>query len=72
MLRIRKAISNFFKEDHKVMGRWTIVYCPTTIKNTVDRTNEDHCGPCAQYELPSKPTMNQKPEPLSTSKPLLK
>jgi hypothetical protein len=55
MYRIRSTLSHFFTDRPKVMGRWAIVYCPDTIKTTVDRTNEDHCGPCGQYGVQVPP-----------------
>jgi hypothetical protein len=65
MSRIRSAfttLSHYFTDRPKVMGRWTIVYCPDTIKTTVDRTNEDHCGPCGQYGVQSQTPRVKSPE----------
>lgn len=40
------------KDLPKPVGRWNIDYCNKKINNKVDWSNEDHCGPCGQYELP--------------------
>ena len=72
MSLIRKALFNFskfFAEPPKVMGRWTIVYCPEAIKTKVDRTNEDHCGPCAQYDI-QVPRSTSKVNETKGNKPL--
>lgn len=44
-------ITHYFLDPPKVMGRWTIVYCPAQMKNKVDLSNEDHCGPCGEYRI---------------------
>lgn len=65
MSRIRSSLStllsHYFTDRPKVMGRWTPVYCPNAIKTTVDRTNEDHCGPCGQYGVQVSPPTRVKP-----------
>jgi hypothetical protein len=33
------------------LGRWRIEKCNTKIRNKIDLSNEDHCGPCGQYAL---------------------
>ena len=38
----------FRKELSKPLGRWKIEHCNKKIKLKVDRSNEDHCGPCGQ------------------------
>ena len=37
------------------LGRWALEICPKRIDTKVDRSNEDHCGPCGQYKPPTKP-----------------
>ena len=32
-----------------VLGRWNIDYCNKKINRKIDLSNEDHCGPCGQY-----------------------
>jgi hypothetical protein len=41
-------ISKIFREEtEKIMlGRWTINYCPISIKKKIDSGNYDHCGEC--------------------------
>jgi len=41
-------LSKIFKEETKKisLGRWTISYCPNSIKKNIDSGNHDHCGPC--------------------------
>ena len=33
------------------LGRWKIEKCNTKMRNKIDLSNEDHCGPCGQYAL---------------------
>jgi hypothetical protein len=46
---IKKAIA---KDVPKPLGRWAIVYCTNQINTKIDLANEDHCGPCGQYNIP--------------------
>jgi hypothetical protein len=48
ILAIISFISKFFREETKKisLGRWTISYCPNSIKKNIDSGNHDHCGPC--------------------------
>jgi hypothetical protein len=48
---IRSILSQWLKDDKKVLGRWNIDYCDNKINNKIDLSNEDHCGPCGQYVL---------------------
>jgi hypothetical protein len=41
-----KLITNEF---HAPLGRWKIEYCNSKINKKIDLSNEDHCGPCGQY-----------------------
>lgn len=35
----------FREETNKILlGRWTVNYCPMTIKKKIDSGNNDHCG----------------------------
>jgi hypothetical protein len=36
-----------------MLGRWTINYCPISIKKKIDSGNYDHCGEC-KFPEPSK------------------
>jgi hypothetical protein len=31
------------------VGRWRLETCPNLMKQKIDLSNEDHCGPCGQY-----------------------
>ncbi len=31
------------------LGRWNIDYCSKKTDTKIDLANEDHCGPCGQY-----------------------
>jgi len=33
------------------LGRWRTETCTIKMKNKIDLSNEDHCGPCGQYAL---------------------
>jgi hypothetical protein len=48
---ITSILNRFIKQEKKVLGRWNIDKCDKKINNTVDLSNEDHCGPCGQYIL---------------------
>ena len=39
------------KKIPKPLDRWSLDYCNIKIKNKVDLSNEDHCGPCGKYAL---------------------
>ncbi len=39
------------QESAKPLGRWNRESCHFKIKQKVDLSNEDHCGPCGQYSL---------------------
>jgi hypothetical protein len=41
-------INQVFREETNkiILGRWTINYCPISIKKKIDSGNHDHCGPC--------------------------
>ncbi len=32
------------------LGRWNLDHCNKKINRKVDLSNEDHCGPCGQYD----------------------
>ena len=54
-----KIIYNFLsriyiKDSKLLLGRWSINYCHNNINKKIDSGNEDHCGPCGQYDLKSK------------------
>lgn len=66
MLRIfNKFVPNLLakiRPDHKPMGRWNLEQSAKKMKNKVDLSNEDHCGPCGQYALQKLQT---EPVPIS-------
>jgi len=47
---IRKFIS---KPPSTPLGRWNIDYCSIKMARKIDLANEDHCGPCGQYDIPN-------------------
>lgn len=52
----------FSKTNQKPMplGRWKILDCRRKMKEKVDLSNEDHCGPCGQYAM--KKTLQETKE----------
>jgi hypothetical protein len=40
------------------MGRWNTENCNIKINKKIDFSNEDHCGPCGNYELFKKEFKN--------------
>jgi hypothetical protein len=56
-MRTRCVLSfsqKFIKEDKKILGRWNTDYCDTKTNRKIDLSNEDHCGPCGEYILDKK------------------
>lgn len=47
------AILNKLKSPRlpRPLGRWRVEHCEIQMKNKIDLSNEDHCGPCGQYAL---------------------
>jgi len=44
----------FTKNNQKIsLGRWNIDNCHHKINKKIDYSNEDHCGPCGQYDIKS-------------------
>ena len=50
----------FPKELPKPLGRWRIVNNSRQMKNKIDLSNEDHCGPCGQYAMSKIKFENKK------------
>ena len=57
---ILEIINGFFKQaDTKILlGRWHLNDCNLRVNKKVDLSNEDHCGPCGQYN--QTPLENKK------------
>lgn len=50
MKLILKIINNYIIKDYSTrLGRWNLNICQNKIKSNIDLANEDHCGPCGQY-----------------------
>jgi hypothetical protein len=47
---IRNILDNN-NNNKSALGRWSINYCINNINKKIDSGNEDHCGPCGQYNL---------------------
>lgn len=70
MKRILNIIMNQFGKKlstNTPLGRWNIDYCLTKTALKVDRANEDHCGPCGQYNI-IKNTPNKQNDILTDKK----
>jgi len=52
------------KELPKPVGRWNNEYCDVKTNKKVDFSNEDHCGPCGQYILPTEEPANKSSDNL--------
>jgi hypothetical protein len=50
------------KQETKPLGRWNLDYCTKVLDKKIDSSNEDHCGPCGQYNIPKQeaPEANAK------------
>ena len=56
---IMNIIKTFFKNDTKTnLGRWHLNDCHKKINKKIDLSNEDHCGPCGQYNISLKESSN--------------
>ena len=54
MFSIRSFLRVFSNDSPKVLGRWRLDYCSFALHQKVRHANEDHCGPCGQYNLKNK------------------
>jgi hypothetical protein len=44
-------LKRFARTDSKILlGRWGLNDCNKRINKKIDLSNEDHCGPCGQYD----------------------
>ena len=39
------------KKTQSPVGRWSIEKCDKKINARIDRSNEDHCGPCGRNDI---------------------
>jgi hypothetical protein len=39
------------KKTQSPVGRWSIETCDKKINARIDRSNEDHCGPCGRNDV---------------------
>lgn len=39
------------KKAQSPVGRWSIETCDVKINARIDRSNEDHCGPCGRDKI---------------------
>jgi hypothetical protein len=47
---IMDILKRFIQTDSKkLLGRWGLNDCNLRINKKIDLSNEDHCGPCGQY-----------------------
>lgn len=49
-----KAITTIQKHsntDTINLGRWNRLTCEKLLNDRIDRSNNDHCGPCGYYKL---------------------
>jgi len=66
---IHDFLSKILIKDSKLLlGRWTINYCHNNINKKIDSGNEDHCGPCGQYDLKHNNIKMKESKKLVTSK----
>jgi len=64
MRRFEKLIQRFMNnEPKKILGRWDIDHCNKKTNKKIDYANEDHCGPCGQYNIVELP-IKKKPVPV--------
>jgi len=42
--------------EKPLLGRWGIDSCDKKTNVKIDLSNEDHCGPCGQYDLLEPPS----------------
>jgi len=42
------------------LGRWGAISNNTILNSRIDRSNEDHCGPCGQYAIEKQKEIREK------------
>jgi hypothetical protein len=60
-MQIISIIKNIFiKNCYKPtpLGRWKIETCNIKLNNKIDLSNEDHWGPCGEYGITTKNSIN--------------
>jgi hypothetical protein len=55
-----KFINKIPESKSKPLGRWNIDYCSKKTNTKIDLANEDHCGPCGQYNIIKEKLDNKK------------
>ena len=54
---IQSQVGRWITQDSQVkkaqspVGRWSIETCDKKINARIDRSNEDHCGPCGRDKI---------------------
>jgi hypothetical protein len=53
---ILSFINKIFREETNkiLLGRWSVSYCPISIKKKIDSGNNDHCGTCSFEKIQQK------------------
>ena len=56
------VIKNTQLPDHKKiqLGRWGAISNKIILNLRIDRSNEDHCGPCGQYAIEKQKELEKK------------
>tara|TARA_Y100000816_G_C26029906_1_gene539110 strand:+ start:506 stop:697 length:192 start_codon:yes stop_codon:yes gene_type:complete len=58
---VYNVIRNSFKPDVKIrLGRWGAITDNMALDLRIDRSNEDHCGPCGQYAIEKQKELQKK------------
>ena len=57
---IQVAKNMFLPEQKIALGRWGTIYNNRLVNSRVDRSNEDHCGPCGLYAIEKKKELEKK------------
>ncbi len=47
------------KETPTYLGRWNVDYCSIKVNQKIDRSNEDHCGPCGTNKIDVSNSFNK-------------
>jgi hypothetical protein len=48
---IKEIIQHFQRKHIYPLGRWKLEYDTRIVNHKIDMSNEDHCGPCGQYNM---------------------
>jgi hypothetical protein len=72
IIQIMKCVvQRIIPHESKPLGRWNIDYCTQKMNQKIDLSNEDHCGPCGQYMISKKVSIDDHNSVLGNEKSIV-